>query len=59
MPDITMCTNGKCPLSGKCFRFRAMPSEFMQAYSCFQPSGYEMDADCDWFMEIGDRKVRP
>jgi hypothetical protein len=32
MPDITMCPGGSCPMKENCYRFKAQPSEFRQAW---------------------------
>lgn len=55
MPDIAMCFGGECPLKMKCYRYRAIPSEFRQAY--FYDPPYEGEK-CEHFHEIGDRRVR-
>lgn len=36
MPDISMCSNNSCPLKGSCYRFTAIPYEFMQTYALFE-----------------------
>ena len=35
MPDITMCTSKECLYKDKCYRFKAVPSEYWQSYSSF------------------------
>jgi hypothetical protein len=37
MADITMCTNKECPLSFSCYRAKAIPNEYWQAYQFFKP----------------------
>lgn len=32
MPDITMCSGGKCPLKEKCYRYTAKANELQQSY---------------------------
>lgn len=39
MPDISMCMNDTCPSRVSCFRFRAQPHPYRQAYSEFKPDG--------------------
>lgn len=52
MPDITMCTNMKCPLASECYRARAKPSEEWQAYSCFV---FDPTEGCDMFWPMKER----
>jgi hypothetical protein len=35
MPDISMCSNNKCYLKDKCYRYTAKPHEYRQSYSSF------------------------
>jgi hypothetical protein len=35
MPDISMCKNKECKFKKDCYRFTAIPSEFMQVYGDF------------------------
>lgn len=37
MPDITMCEGGECPQRKTCWRFTAIPSEYMQSYFVTPP----------------------
>jgi len=37
MPDITMCTNKKCPSNDSCYRSTAEPNEHRQAFADFKP----------------------
>ena len=37
MPDITICTNNKCPLRRLCYRFTAKPNKEWQSYGLFEP----------------------
>nr|DAP84383.1 MAG TPA: hypothetical protein [Caudoviricetes sp.] len=48
MPDITKCTNDKCSLADKCYRFTCEPSEYWQSYDYFEPNGNE----CEKFIEV-------
>lgn len=56
MADITMCTNKQCPLSESCYRFKAKPNEYRQAYSAFMYrkvyDGMGIQADCDHYIPI-------
>lgn len=35
MPDISMCTNIKCPLKEDCYRFNAPVNPYRQSYANF------------------------
>lgn len=48
MPDISMCTGGKCPLKETCFRFRAVPGMYQ---SFLEKPPFE-DEKCDLFKPI-------
>ena len=48
MPDIALCKNYICPLSERCHRFLAKPSDFVQAYDEFEPND---EGECDYFIE--------
>lgn len=37
MADITMCDGGKCPLKDTCYRYKAEPNEYRQAYFFEEP----------------------
>ena len=41
MPDISMCLNKQCESRTTCYRFTAIPSEYRQSYSDFQPADGE------------------
>ena len=48
--DITLCTNKQCPSCEECYRFKAPPNPFVQAYAELAP---EYDEDkCEYFWEI-------
>lgn len=49
MPDITMCDNKTCPLRKLCYRFKAIPFEYWQAFAHFEPKN---DKECDYFWDI-------
>lgn len=36
MPDLSMCSNLKCPGQETCYRFRATPG-YWQSYSSYEP----------------------
>lgn len=58
MPDISMCSNGNCPLRTLCYRYRAVPSPQGQSYTWFGPKYIGPGkVDCEWFAIIapGDR----
>lgn len=46
--DISMCSNGFCPLKEECYRFNAKPNDFRQTYGQFEFK----DGNCDHFWEI-------
>lgn len=48
MPDICMCQASECPLSAQCYRYRAKPSEYRQAYADF----YKPGVSCEGFVSI-------
>lgn len=39
MPDISMCKNKTCPSRVHCYRYRAKPNKYLQAYGNFDPNG--------------------
>lgn len=44
-----MCGNRQCPKAETCFRFRAQPNEFRQAYANFAP---DEEGECQNYMHI-------
>lgn len=48
MPDISLCVNDKCPLRKECYRFTAIPSDFLQSYTFFNLNA---DGTCNWFWD--------
>lgn len=52
MPDISMCTNNKCILKKKCYRYIAIPN-IMQSYSSFNPND---KGECDGFIYAVKKK---
>lgn len=51
MPDISMCKGENCPLKEKCYRFKAIPSEFWQSYFSEIPYSFESNG-CEYFWEV-------
>ena len=53
MPDITICTNGECPLSYSCWRFNCPPSQYSQSYTRFEPQTDEVlgEIECKMYLE--------
>ena len=49
MPDISMCSGVDCPLKEKCYRYRAVPTEFRQSYFTVPPF---KDGNCNKFWDI-------
>ena len=59
MADITMCGGGECPLKETCYRYKAEPNEFRQAYFFDTPcTETEGNINCDhyWEYEGNSRK---
>jgi hypothetical protein len=52
MPDISMCMNKSCESRNNCFRYRATPNPYRQAYSDFKVK--EGDKHCDSYLELND-----
>lgn len=48
MPDISMCRNKECDLRLRCYRYRAKPNEFRQAYGTFYP----IQGKCNYFWPV-------
>lgn len=53
MPDISMCKNEECPLSNSCYRFLAIPDEYMQSYINFKPKIDPIldEVECDFYID--------
>jgi len=49
MPDIAKCPGGDCPQKETCFRFTAMPNEFMQSYFVDPPN---KGGECDYYWKV-------
>ncbi len=56
MPDISMCKNKNCELKENCYRYRAIPSEYMQSYAEFENT---KEKECEYYQPLkeGDRIV--
>lgn len=52
MPDITMCMNDSCQHRVECYRYRAVPYPFAQAYAAFKPNE---NGTCTDFYQIESR----
>ena len=49
--DITVSKGNKCHLKSKCYRFKAIPSEYWQAYFTSIPYDVETKS-CEYFWKI-------
>lgn len=63
MPDITMCCNCHCPMRGKCYRYRAVPSPDWQSFALFlyvvKMNNKNMpEFECDHFWEVNEAADR-
>jgi hypothetical protein len=50
MADITMCEGTECPLKESCYRYRATPNEYWQAYFTEVPYNREKQ-ECEHYWE--------
>lgn len=50
MPDISMCMNKECPSHNQCFRFRAQPHMYRQAYTDFKVE--DGKDKCDDYVDV-------
>ena len=56
MPDISLCTDSKCPTRVACYRYRAWPSDY-QTYTNFVRNGKNK---CESWLPIYDEsRIRP
>ena len=53
MPDMTMCQDDRCELSGICYRFKATPDEYQQAYFADTP---RVGDECEYFIRLIEEK---
>ena len=56
MVDITMCTNEKCLLKDKCFRYLATPDPYYQAYYILDNDDDD-GSNCKLYFECKDKKT--
>ena len=66
MPEITMCCNFNCPLREKCYRYRAVPSEYRQSFALYRylvklndKNMPEYECDYFWQIDILKDKILP
>ena len=53
MADITMCNGRACPLKENCYRYKATPSDFWQAYFTLEPYDHEKkECDYEWKIKV-------
>ena len=56
MADITMCGGGDCPLKDTCYRYKAEPNEFRQAYFFGEPFVEEDDSvTCEYYWSYNEK----
>lgn len=55
MADISMCSDKTCSSAETCYRFRAIPNPYRQAYANFQ-TGFQ--GRCDWYVPIDVNSIR-
>lgn len=55
MPDISMCVNQDCLVKERCYRFRAIPSDY-QSIAFFTPNDNGL---CSYFWNITNERVLP
>lgn len=48
MPDISMCRNIECPHHINCYRYKAEPNPYWQAYAQFEP---DEEGRCEFFWD--------
>lgn len=51
MPGISMCKGENCPIKEYCYRFKATPNQFAQAYFTEPPI---KDNNCNYFWPEND-----
>ena len=57
MPDISMCGGKNCPLSKKCYRCTANPSEFWQSWFMEDPYNQQTKT-CDFYWEVKSKNIK-
>lgn len=50
MPDISMCQNKECPSKEKCYRYKAAPHPYRQAYASFTFD--KETGNCEYFIKM-------
>jgi len=53
MADITMCLGDGCNLKNSCYRHKATPSYYRQAYF-LEPPYSEENGTCEFYWELGN-----
>ena len=53
-----MCFSSECKIKEKCYRFKAIPSNYNQSYSTFYKQNSNNDLKCEYFMAIENRKIQ-
>lgn len=54
MPEITMCSNNRCLLRDKCYRYRAIPNTHNQRYEHFHYFSGQGKPECTYFWDTRD-----
>ena len=57
MPDISMCNGNGCKRKDECYRYRATPDPYWQAYGNFDE--LIADGECKAFWSIEGRGIKP
>lgn len=52
MSDITKCTNEKCPLKDKCWRWLAPSDSLWQSVAKFEFKADDSGITCEYFYEL-------
>lgn len=59
MPDISMCLKRECPKAETCYRFRAEPNPYRQAYADFRPLNEHGCSSYYPIAELGGYRLQP
>lgn len=57
MPDICMCEGKDCPKKETCYRFKAEPSEYRQAYFVHEPYDHEAE-ECEHYWPVRESEEK-
>jgi hypothetical protein len=57
MPDISMCNGVGCKLKNRCYRFKAIPSDY-QSYFSIAPVNEDGTCDYLWKINSSDRSKK-